>query len=148
MTRPTGVTILAVLQMICALLGVMVSSVALFLRGILAAIFWNFFGMLAALGGDGASDAQATGMALLMIILPIIALIVSILALFASFGLFILKGWAWTLTRVLQVISIIVNGVYVFMGENAGAAIFSIVISAVIIYYLHRRNVKLAFNKV
>ncbi|MEQ8999655.1 MAG: hypothetical protein RID53_24490 [Coleofasciculus sp. B1-GNL1-01] len=144
MTRPTGVTILAVLQMICALLGVMVSSVALFLRGILATGFWTILVMF----GDSSSDAQVTGMALLMIILPIIALIVSILALFASFGLFILKGWAWTLTRVLQVISIIVNGVYVFMGENAGAAIFSIVISAVIIYYLHRRNVKLAFNKV
>lgn len=135
MSRPTGVTILAVLQLIYGLLGTLVSAIALFFGGLIAA------------GGAVSGDAQAAGAGGTLIIITIISLVLSILALIVSFGLFTLKGWAWTLTYVIQVISIVVNVVNVFMGENVGGAIFSIVISAVIIYYLNRPNVKSAFGQ-
>jgi len=135
MSRPTGVTILAVLQLISGLLGTLFSAIALFLGGLIAA------------GGAVSGDAQTAGAGGALIIITIISLVLSILALIVSFGLFTLKGWAWTLTYVIQAISIVVNVVNVFMGENVGGAIFSIVISAVIIYYLNRPNVKSAFGQ-
>jgi len=135
MRRPTGVTILAVLQLIYGLLGTLVSAIALFFGGLIAA------------GGAVSGDAQTAGVGGALIIITIISLVLSILALIVSFGLFNLEAWAWTLTYVLQAISLVVYVVDLFMGENVGGAIFSIVISAEIIYYLNRPNVKSAFDQ-
>jgi hypothetical protein len=58
-----------------------------------------------------------------------------------------LKGmsWAWTLTVVLSVISIVLNAVSLVSGNFGG--IINIIISGIVLYYLYRPHVKAYFGK-
>jgi hypothetical protein len=62
-----------------------------------------------------------------------------------AYGLWNGKSWAWTLTLILSGIGIIL-GIGSMVIGNIGA-IFHIIISAIIIYYLYRPNVKAFFDK-
>ena len=59
-----------------------------------------------------------------------------------------LKGivWAWILTVVLSIISIVLNAISLATGNLGG--IVSIIISGIILYYLYRPHVKAYFGKV
>ncbi len=68
---------------------------------------------------------------------------------FASFvvayGLLKGLGWAWTVTAILSIISIVFNAISIATGNIA--AIIGIIISGIIIYYLYRPHVKAYFGK-
>jgi uncharacterized membrane protein HdeD (DUF308 family) len=62
-----------------------------------------------------------------------------------AYGLWKGKRWAWTITLILSVIGII-SGIASIAVGNTGA-IFHVIITAAIIYYLYRPNVKAFFGK-
>jgi lysylphosphatidylglycerol synthetase-like protein (DUF2156 family) len=75
-----------------------------------------------------------------------IALIILGLAYFVmAYGLWKGKGWAWSITVVLSFVGIVLGVVSIATGNVA--AIFHIIINAVVLYYLCRTHVKMFFGK-
>jgi hypothetical protein len=133
--RPTGVTIVAILNII--------SGIIMLIGGIaLVAIGSVLPGALPDTGisglPEGAFGALGVGMGGIILALGIFSFVV-------AYGLLKGMGWAWTLTVVLSVISIALNAISIVSG-NAGG-IISIIISGVILYYLYRPHVKAYFGK-
>jgi len=98
--------------------------------------------------GLGAGSAALAGLATISGVV-LLALGIAYLAL--AYGFWTLKPWAWMLGVALAVISIawtVLNAVMsgdIVAGLTGG--IISIVISAIILYYLFQPNVKAAFGR-
>jgi hypothetical protein len=92
------------------------------------------------LSGIPPSFAGGTAIAIGGVIIAI-----GIVSFIVAYGL--LKGmrWAWTLTVVLSIISIVLNAISIATGNIGG--IISIIISGIILYYLYRPHVKAYFGK-
>jgi uncharacterized membrane protein HdeD (DUF308 family) len=86
-----------------------------------------------------------SGLVLLIVGIGVILLALGIAYLVMAYGLWKGRGWSWTITLILMVIGIIVAIASIVAGN--GASIVSIIIHAVIIYYLYRPNVKAFFGK-
>ena len=160
MRRPLGVTIIAILT---AIVGVasFIAGVSLVILGIslsmsdsqmstesnpLGSVFGPIFGLLSA--GIGS-----------------VWLEIGIGYVIMSYGLFKSKGWAWTITIILSIISIAISIIFGITGgvlslSNVNTmdgsnsllsgiivTIIGIAIDVVIIYYLCRPNVKAFFGK-
>lgn len=95
----------------------------------------NAGGQMALAGLVGGAGIAVGG---ILIILGIISFIV-------AWGLLKGKGWAWSLTLILSVISIII-GIVSMAAGNFGS-IINIIIAGIIIYYLYRPHVKAFFGK-
>jgi hypothetical protein len=82
------------------------------------------------------------------IAIGIVLIAIAIVSFVVAYGLLKGKGWAWTVTLILSIISIVFNAISIAAtaGANLGG-IISIIISAVIIYYLYRPHVKAYFGK-
>jgi hypothetical protein len=70
---------------------------------------------------------------------------IAIVSFIVAYGLLKGKGWAWTVTVILSIISIVLNAISIATGNIGG--IVSIIISGIIIYYLYRPHVKAYFGK-
>jgi hypothetical protein len=70
---------------------------------------------------------------------------IGIASFIVAYGLLKALGWAWTVTIILEIISIVLNAISIATGNIGG--IVSIIISAVILYYLYRPHVKAYFDK-
>jgi hypothetical protein len=126
--RPTGVTILAILAIIGGVLG---------LCG----------GIGGVLGGSFISSLGAN--ASVVFFFSLISLILGVGDLAFGIGALQLKPWAWTLGVGLEGISILYEIVSVALQANSVAsAVFGIVISGIVIYYLFQPNVQQAFGRV
>ncbi len=132
-SRPTGVTILAVLQLIGGILSVVAGLTALFARDAISQQLST---------GANVPPELAAG---LPAGLGWFFLITGAIALFLAWGLFTLKGWAWLTTLIFQGLNIASH--LASFGSNAGSAILGIVIAGIIIYYLLTPQVKRAFGK-
>jgi hypothetical protein len=66
-------------------------------------------------------------------------------ALIVAWGLIKGKGWAWIVTVILSIISIIMS-VIAIAGGNFGS-IINLIISGVILYYMYRPEVKAYFGR-
>jgi hypothetical protein len=132
--RPTGVTIIAILNIISGII-MLIGGVALVAIGSVlpGALEEGMSGMPAEMAG-------AFGVAMGGIILAL-----AIFSFVVAYGLWSGKGWAWTLTVVLSIISIALNAISLAGGNFGG--VISIIISAVILYYLYRPHVKAYFGK-
>jgi hypothetical protein len=131
-SRPTAVTVIAVLLIIGGALGVLGGLAGLFLG--------------AAVGvAGGSGEAAAAGG--LVALLSIVAIVLSLVNFVIAYGLWTLKPWAWIATLVLEGISILLSLGNVVSGNGAGGAVFGIAIAGVIIYYLMQPNVKQAFGR-
>jgi uncharacterized membrane protein (DUF2068 family) len=86
------------------------------------------------------------GAVLFVIGIGVVLVILGIAYLVMAYGLWKGKRWAWTITLIISVISIIVGIASIATG-NFGT-IIHIIINAVVIYYLYRPNVKAYFGKV
>jgi uncharacterized membrane protein (DUF2068 family) len=133
--RPTGVTILAVLQFIGGILSLIFGVSSLLFGGLMVA-----------------SDAAATaGTEIdpgpILLVAGVVAIVSGLIGLIAGYGLFTLKGWGWTLALVFSVLNIIRSLLGMFQGGNVPGAIIGIVISGLIVYYLMTPTVKRAFGK-
>lgn len=133
LSRPTGVTILAVLQLITSILSVIAGLTALLAREAISKQLST---------GSTAPPELAAGLPLW---LGWFLLLTGVLGLVLAWGLFTLKGWAWLLTLIFQGLNVLSN--LSSFGSNPGGAVLGIVIAAVIIYYLLRPEVKRAFGK-
>jgi uncharacterized membrane protein (DUF2068 family) len=133
--RPTGVTILAVLQFIGGVLSLLFGLSSLFFGGLMVV-------------SDAATTAGAEiDMGPIMLTAGVVALISGVIGLIAGYGLFTLKGWGWTLAVIFAVANIVSNLLSLFQGANIVGAIIGIVISGLILYYLNTPTVKRAFGK-
>ena len=70
---------------------------------------------------------------------------IGIVSFIVAYGLLKGMGWAWTVTIILEIISIVLNAISIATGNIGG--IVSIIISAIILYYLYRPHVKAYFGK-
>lgn len=135
MRRPTGVTIIAILNIIGGII-MLFGGIALVAAGSILPSFQ----MTDELSGvpDWLLGTGAIAMGIIVIILGIISFIV-------AYGLLKGAGWAWSLTVVLSIVSIVLNAISIATGNFGG--IISIIISAIILYYLYRPHVKSFFGK-
>jgi hypothetical protein len=115
--RPIGITIIAILMIISGIFFI-ISGIGLTALGVLSLVFLA--------GGIGS------------IILGIASLVV-------AWGLLKGAGWAWIITLIITIISIIVNIASLAGGSTAN--IIGIIINGIIIYYLYRPNVKSYFGR-
>ncbi len=74
-----------------------------------------------------------------------VLLALAIVSFVVAYGLLKGLGWAWTVTVILSIISIVLNAISIATGNIA--SIISIIISGIIIYYLYRPHVKAYFGK-
>jgi hypothetical protein len=124
MARPTGVTILAVVAAIGGVLGVLGS---LALLGI---------GTLYAVVGGG-----------LAFVFGLIFLALSIGELALAYGFWTAKPWAWTWGIVLQAASVVVGLIELVLGYNSiSSLVVTIVVAAIIIYYLNQPAIRKYFG--
>lgn len=135
--RPTGITILAVLQIIGGVLSL--------LAGISSLLFGGLMVSGAVDNTSGAAAAAEVGP--LMVAGGGLAIISGLLGLIAGYGLFTLKGWGWTLAMLFAVLNILHNLLRMFGEAGVPSAIVGIVISGLVLYYLFRPSVKRAFGK-
>jgi hypothetical protein len=70
----------------------------------------------------------------------------AIVSFVVAYGLLKGRRWAWTITIILSIISIVWNAITIATAANFGG-IVSIIISGIIIYYLFRPHVKAYFGK-
>ncbi|HEY7733202.1 MAG TPA: hypothetical protein VIB07_00245 [Nitrososphaera sp.] len=133
--RPTGVTIIAILNIIGGIIMLVGGLVLVAAGSILPSLSTNtdLSGVPAWLIGTA-----AIAVGIILIILGIISFIV-------AYGLMKGMSWAWTLTVVLSIIGIVLNAISLASGNFGG--IISIIISAIILYYLYRPHVKSFFGK-
>jgi hypothetical protein len=137
-SRPTGVTIIAVLNIISGIImiagGVGLAAIGSVLPT-MTTVDPNAGGQMALAGVLGVGGIAVGAV---LIILGIISFIV-------AWGLLKGKGWAWTVTLILSAISIIM-GVISLVGGNVGS-IVNVIIAGIVIYYLYRPHVKAYFGK-
>ena len=120
LSRPTGITILAILAAIGGVLSVV-----------------GAVGLLAAGGVSG-----------LVLILLLLTLAFGVLYLVLAYGLWTLRPWAWTLGVGLMVASILLTFVNVTQGlQYPIGAVISAGISAAVLFYLYTSSVKAAFGR-
>jgi len=62
-----------------------------------------------------------------------------------AYGLWRGKRWAWSITVILSFIGIALGAVLIVSGNIA--AIFNLIINAIVLYYLYRPHVKVFFGK-
>ena len=116
--RPTGVTILAALEII---------------SGIVAIVGGFFFATLSAMMMStdvfGAFGVVISG----------VLIAIGIVSFIMAWGLLQGKSWAWTFTLILTIISLIF--------DLPSFNVIGLVINAIILYYLFRPHVKAYFGK-
>ncbi len=126
--RPIGITIIAIVLAVTGVFQILVGTEALEITS---------FGLASATDAAGISGwASIIGGALSIIV---------------AGGLFTLAGWAWMLAVVVLGIRIVVDAIAAvtqgFDSTIGIAAITNLVISAVILWYFMRPNVKAAFGR-
>jgi hypothetical protein len=126
--RPLGITLIAIVLAISGVVSILAGLVGMDILKV----------DLGTLG----SGAQAVGAG---------ALVSGILTLIVAYGMFGTAGWAWLLTVVVMVVriaadawAIITHGVGTTIG---GAAVGSLVVSAIVLWYFNRPVVKQAFGR-
>ncbi len=142
MQRPTGVTILAVLSFIGAVLALLVALGSFFMGGM----------GLAGIGG------QATGMggtlAMLGAFAGVVMLILAALYLVVGFGLWKLRSWGRMLAIILVALGMLAalaGLVKSFMPLHVGVVVWELIVIAIdvwILWYFFRPHVKQAFGVV
>lgn len=132
MERPFGVTILAILAIIEALM--------CFGGAALAGTMFAWLETLSGGYGYGPSTGFFAGIGL---VVAGIAAIVGIIYLLIAWGLWTGQGWAWTVTLIFTILSLIGS----IIALIAVVGIVPLIINIIILYYLTRPHVKAFFGK-
>jgi hypothetical protein len=155
-SRPLGVTIIAILNIIGGIIMLVFGIGLITLGAVLPTLPPSVFNQSQIEGNFTAGQvpipAGAPPMGLqsflggLGIAFGAVLVALAIVSFIVAYGLLKGKGWAWTVTLILSIISIVWNAITIATAANFGG-IISIIISAVIIYYLYRPHVKAFFGK-
>jgi len=129
--RPTGVTVLAALEILSGLLLLGVGALMFAVVGSLGAMVYSPYvpEFPAFLSGLGLS------------VIGVIMVIIGIIGFILAYGYLNGLGWSWTLGLILGIISIIIDLMFLPTGA------IGILINTIILYYLTRPNVKRFFGK-
>lgn len=123
--RPLGVTILAVLAFLGGILGIL-ASLGIVLGG---AIISTVSGPLGAF----------------FFLFGLATLVLAVVELVLGYGFWTLKPWAWQLGFVLMALNVIVSVLTWLSGGTLFGVVESLVIAAIIAYYLNTPEVRRAF---
>jgi uncharacterized membrane protein YagU involved in acid resistance len=155
-SRPIGVTIIAILTIIAGAFSLIFGIGLITLGAVLPTLPPSVFNQSQLQGN--LTDGQAPippgtpPMALqsllggLGIAFGAVLVAIGVVSFIVAYGLLKGRGWAWTVTIILSIISIVWNAITIATAANFGG-IISIIISAIIIYYLYRPHVKAYFGK-
>ncbi len=144
MDRPTGVTILAVLNFLGAALYILIGLGFILGMGILG-------GLMGQAGGEGSAGAMGMMMGL-GAVAGVIFIVLSLIPLLIGWGLWKLKNWARIVCLVLMALGALaaLAGVAIagLAGEmiSAGFNVIFLALYAWILWYLTRPHVKQAFG--
>lgn len=127
--RPMGITVLAVLSAIGGVLGIL-GGVALI-----------------GLGGLAAASTGTAAYFGLGAIWGVILLATAIASLAFAYGAWTLKPWAWPLGVALAIISLALSALTVISGGDISGQVISVVIQAIILYYLFQPSIKSLFGR-
>ena len=127
--RPFGITLLAVLHVLQAIL-FFVGGIALITLG--AFVGRGFFGAHRLLGGAAS-------------LIGVVLVFVALLYLVLGWGLWSGKGWAWTVSMILAGVGIIISLISLLRG-GLGSLIV-LILDAIIIYYLLTPHVRTFFGE-
>lgn len=83
---------------------------------------------------------------LLLNVVSVLALLLGAAMIILAWGFFSLKSWAYTITIIIQILSIL-REIVVFIGGEGRFVLVSIVVSLIILVYLRREEVRQAFGK-
>jgi uncharacterized membrane protein (DUF2068 family) len=134
--RPTGVSIIAILEVVGGILS--------FLFGVVVvAVSSNFSTTLSQYYGSNAIYASIAGFVAL---LGGALAIGGLLAISIGYGMWTGKGWAWTLAVVLYALGLLLDLVTFATGGTYSGAI-GLVVDAFLLWYLWRPNVRTFFGR-
>ena len=145
MQRPTGVTVIAVLDFIGAFFCVIGATVAFFFGTMLA----SFIG--AAANANGTVAPGAGLMAGIGAIFGAIFLAGAVLLIFVALGLIKLKNWARVTAIVLAILGLLGSIRNLAMGFHGSGMVMTIIFLAYyiwVVWYLLQPNVKAAFGQI
>jgi hypothetical protein len=155
-SRPLGVTIIAILNIIGGIIMLIFGIGLITLGAVLPTLPPSVFNQSQLQGnltaGQAPIPAGPPPMALQFLLGGVgiafgaVLVALAIVSFVVAYGLLKGRGWAWTVTLILSIISIVWNAITIATAANFGG-IISIIISAVIIYYLYRPHVKAYFGK-
>ena len=145
-SRPTGVTILAVLSILGAI-AFLLGGAGLIVVGLVIGTYAGsqLTNQIASSGYSALASLTAGTIALVFTLIGAILLILGFLYLAVAVGFLGGKGWAWTLGMIGYIIGIVLNIVQIAFGSYNSAA--GLIIGIIIVYYLTRPHVKAFFGK-
>jgi hypothetical protein len=117
--RPIGITIIAILNIIAGIFGVIAGFEFISLSNV------SHSGLNISIGG--------------------FVIGIAIFSFAVAYGLLKGRSWAWTISVILSTISVILNAVSIVGGNFSG--IVPLIISGITLYYLYRPHVKAYFGK-
>ena len=79
-------------------------------------------------------------------VIGVMLIVIGIASFVVAWGLLTGKGWAWIVTIIIAIISIILNIILIVSGSYE--SIIGLIIDGIIIYYLYRPSVKSYFGRV
>ena len=128
-TRPFGVTLLAVLQIILGILELLGALAVAFVSIVLPEMFprMRLFA------------PRSTGSGLVLVVFAFVEFIL-------AYGLWKGKGWAWIGSLIFAVIVLVFSALTLFMRPRVGGVI-AVVLNLVIMYYLMQPRVQSYFGK-
>ena len=162
--RPQGVVIVAILMVINGIIFVGGSVYAIYFVPILIQQIMDAFngnitsdlGNLTLNLGVNLTDGEQispelasniTNMIMTVVMITAgIGIAIGIACFLLAWGLYKAKGWAWIITVILAIISIVFS--ILGVGSGGYVNIINIVISGIILYYLYRPAVKSYFGRV
>jgi hypothetical protein len=147
-SRPTGVTIIAVLNIIGGVIMLLIGIGLAVAGAIIPFVPQSEFQQQQQNLTAGDIDLSQIPPSLVgggLLAIGGILIAIGILSFVVSYGLLKGRTWAWTLTVVLSIISIVLNVISIAAGNIAG--LVSVIISGIILYYLFRPHVKAYFGK-
>ena len=146
--RPTGVTIIGVLDIISGVI-MLLFGLGLIAVGILVLPYIHIPGIHRLQGLDSTNLAISNFppriFGSLAISIGSVIAAIGVASFVVAYGIFRGKGWAWTVTVIISIISIIGNAISIAAGNVGG--IVNVAINGIILYYLYRPHVKAYFGK-
>jgi hypothetical protein len=138
--RPTGVTILAILMIISGIASIIIGL------GVLGSAFVLSLVAHDSNVGTVRQDAELGTLAGLLIGIGGFTIALGIASLVVAWGLLNGRGWAWIITIIISIVSIITS----IVGIASGGIyhIITLIIYAVILYYLYKPEVKAYFGRI
>ena len=147
-SRPTGVIVIAVLNIIGGIIMLIIGPPLAFAGTILPFVLQSIpeqQQQSMTSGGVDLSQVSPSVVGAGILALGWILMGIGIFSFIIAYGLFKGKSSAWKLTVIVSILSIAVNAVSIAIGNTIGIA--NIVINGTILYYLYTTNVRAYFVK-